>query len=86
MLGHQIFVSDFNGDRYLDIVFADHLKINLFVGDGNGNFEVHRVFSIENPLGQSWLGFGDLNGDGYEDIVYMDRLTDFQYIFLNTCE
>jgi hypothetical protein len=86
MLGHQIFVSDFNGDRYLDIVFADHLKINLFVGDGNGNFEIHPIFSIEKPLGQSWLGVGDLNGDGYEDIVYMDKLNDFQYIFLITCE
>jgi hypothetical protein len=83
----QIFVIDFNGDGYLDIGFGiAYDRWDLFVGDGNGNFEAQTVFSAIFSTAYPWLGVGDFNGDDYQDVIYVSGHLKTQDIFLNRCE
>ncbi|CAF1334145.1 unnamed protein product [Adineta steineri] len=83
----DMLVGDFNGDDYLDIAFGYHnCRINMFVGNGTGNFEEQYVISPGSLGGPSWVGVGDFNGDGYKDLICIGEKVNSQYIFLNTCK
>ncbi|CAF1463585.1 unnamed protein product [Adineta steineri] len=86
-MSHPFVISDFNGDCHLDIGFGKIGKrMDLFVGDGNGNFEVQTAFSSRFNTQFTWIGIGDFNGDGHEDIIEVDDNSLSQDVFLNTCK
>jgi len=64
-------VNDFNRDGYLDIatVTMSSYAVDIFFGDGNGNFETCRIFSTEFYGGFTSIVTGDFNADGYPDII-----------------
>jgi len=79
-----IIVSDFNNDTHLDIITITYIPytINIYMGYGNGQFEMYTMFSTEYTIGFISMIAGDLNGDGYEDIAVSTE-HDVQ-IFFNT--
>lgn len=79
-----VIVNDFNNDHHLDIAAATYVPstINIYFGDGNGNFEMYSMFSTDLYSGIGRINTADFNGDGYQDIV---AAFDFGIdIFLNT--
>jgi hypothetical protein len=84
---NRIFVSDFNGDRVLDIGFgrANH-GINVLLGYGNGNFELQRAISVTSYSEYAWIDIGDFNGDSYTDMIHIDSVNRTYHTFLNKCK
>ena len=70
-------VADFNGDGKLDLATVSTLGIDgqgaiqIFLGDGNGNFEVQRGI-YPASICPSSLTVGDFNGDGLLDLASDD--------------
>ncbi|CAF1564075.1 unnamed protein product [Adineta ricciae] len=85
---HQIYVSDFNGDQYLDIGFGlTDRTINILIGNGNGEFELEEAFSTrfeDDTL--TWIGIGDFNNDAFNDIIHVDVTSNSYDVFLNQCQ
>lgn len=74
-MGHgPLLIADFNQDGNLDIAAATpaahgFVFFTLYLGNGDGTFEVN-VFSLPSPLAQCIpLATGDLNGDGKPDLI-----------------
>lgn len=67
-------VADFNGDRLLDLVTANHDSgtIAILTGDGAGNFSVRILAVGNNPVVAMPV---DVNTDGTTDLVVTDRTT-----------
>src|SRR5262249_306930 len=60
-------LGDFNGDGNLDVGMAEFTgKIDLFLGDGNGNLAAPLAYGDQ---GQAAIASADFNHDGYPDIV-----------------
>lgn len=77
-------VSDFNSDGHLDIVTTtfNPYCLNVYFGDGNGNFEFYTIYSSELTSYTNYVAAGDFNGDGYQDILSTSQLG--LQIYLNT--
>jgi hypothetical protein len=68
-----IAVGDLNGDRYPDIVLAEHSgAITLFMNDGHGGFTVS-PFPTAGSFYSREVKLSDLNGDGRPDIVALSE-------------
>jgi hypothetical protein len=67
-------LADLNGDGHLDLILLGYLKsgIEIYVGDGKGNWTLHTTLPQARP-GQFMPGrdlvVGDLNHDGHLDLV-----------------
>ncbi len=66
-----IVVGDFNRDGNLDIATGNTTSNNIaiFLGNGNGTFNVSLVPTLNFPVS---LAVGDMNGDGIPDLVNVD--------------
>ncbi|CAF1446389.1 unnamed protein product [Adineta ricciae] len=85
-------VSDLNGDNYLDIVVTRYFPYMIygFLGDGNGNFRAHTIFTHTIYLNEFdgvafWIDVKDFNNDNCQDIISMTERLKTIDIFLNTC-
>jgi pimeloyl-ACP methyl ester carboxylesterase len=68
MFANSVLLSDVNGDGQLDLIAADPVTgINVFLGNGPGNFSVPLRFSADV---RPWFALtADFNGDGQPDIA-----------------
>jgi uncharacterized protein (TIGR03437 family) len=66
-LGHEIFITDLNGDGKPDIA-TDNVVI---LGNGDGTFRPVQ-YLLTASAGAASLACADLNGDGLPDLVYVD--------------
>jgi hypothetical protein len=65
-------LGDFNGDRSLDLITASDEGsplVQLFWGDGNGDFEEAQASPLQFAAGGKTIAVGDFNGDGVADAV-----------------
>src|SRR5690554_2213116 len=65
--------SDINGDTYPDLIVSGLVSNNnrsseMFINDGNGNFTLYPLNSIE-PISQGSISFGDVDGDSDNDLL-----------------
>lgn len=81
---NPVVISDFNSDSHLDIAAFTYspYSINIFFGDGHGNFIMNRIFSSESGSENDGILADDFNGDGYRDLISFSQ--SFLYLFLNT--
>jgi len=79
--GVQIAVADLNGDGKLDFVVVSEpsglapdpaSKLNVFLGNGNGTFQVGNVYDVSTTFSQNpaALAITDVNGDGKLDVLF----------------
>jgi hypothetical protein len=67
-------LAEFNGDGHLDLVLVGYQKaaIEIYFGDGKGNWALHKTLPESRP-GRTMPGravaVGDLNQDGHLDVV-----------------
>ncbi|CAF1238357.1 unnamed protein product [Adineta ricciae] len=80
-------VSDLNGDNYPDIIVTSlsPYMIHGFLGDGNGNFRAHTIYSNEIGSDEVWTDVKDFNNDNCQDIISVTDGLKTIDIFLNTC-
>ncbi|CAM4837980.1 unnamed protein product [Rotaria magnacalcarata] len=74
----SMIVYDINNDQNLDVIAADGLSnsVVLFLGDGNGSFDMREAFSIKNDhRGPYLIAVGNFNNDNQTDIVVTLYLT-----------
>lgn len=76
--------ADFNKDGHLDLVISDQDSNHVVVllGNGNGNFQGARNFSLAAGTGGFDVAVGDFNGDGNIDIAATTQLSDTVDILL----
>src|SRR5690554_1292390 len=65
--------SDINCDGNLDLIVSGLVSNNnrsceMFINDGNGNFSLYPLNSIE-PISQGSISFGDVDGDLDDDLL-----------------
>ncbi|CAF1315923.1 unnamed protein product, partial [Adineta steineri] len=67
----DIFVADFDGDKYLDIavVDSDSANIVIFVGYGDGSFSKHTMLPVVPDNKPEYFAIVDFNDDGALDIA-----------------
>ncbi|CAF1509935.1 unnamed protein product [Adineta steineri] len=67
----DIFVADFNGDKYLDIAVVDSMpaSILIFVGYGDGSFSKPTMLSVVPSSAPECFAIVDFNDDGQLDIA-----------------
>ena len=84
MLSYPLIITDFNNDGLLDIVTTTYnpSTLNIYFGDGNGNFELYTAFSSEALNYYTYIATVNFNDDNHPDIFIASTLG--VYIFLNT--
>ncbi|CAF1141652.1 unnamed protein product [Adineta steineri] len=73
----SVTISDFNGDGHADIAVANNKAVNvgIFLGRGNGTFEVQkRSFTFMGSY-PSHIVSGDFHGDAQQDVVISNGIT-----------
>ena len=67
----SIAVTDFNGDSHSDIAVVDddHRTVGVFLGHGNGSFDMQRRSLTGGGISPSYIAVGDFNEDIKQDIV-----------------
>ncbi|CAF0853554.1 unnamed protein product [Adineta steineri] len=68
---YSLAISDLNNDNKLDIIVANHgtNSVGLFLGQGNGAFEIQVIISTGYKSQPYSVAVHDLNNDTYMDIV-----------------
>jgi hypothetical protein len=66
----QIGKGDFNGDQRIDLVVGGPGGVQIFLGDGNGNFASRPLVSATAVTNH--LNVGDIDGDQNLDVTYMN--------------
>ncbi|CAF3910592.1 unnamed protein product [Adineta steineri] len=71
----DIFVADFNGDKYLDIAVVDSMpaSILVFVGYGNGSFSKPTMLPVVPSSAPECFAIVDFNDDGQLDIAVKNK-------------
>lgn len=67
--GKQVGKGDFNGDQQLDLVVGGPGGLQVFLGDGAGNFAAQPLVSTASV--SNHLLVGDIDGDQRLDVTYM---------------
>ncbi|CAF4698866.1 unnamed protein product [Rotaria socialis] len=72
-------VGDFNDDNYMNLVVpcTQDLTMHIFLGYGNGSFQLPIISQIEELLGNT--AGGDLNDDSHADIVVCNIIVSGPY-------
>jgi hypothetical protein len=79
-------VADFNGDGNLDIAATDYTTglVQLFNGDGTGNFTVGTSFNTDLASNEPYgVYVGDFNNDGHPDLAIANYIGSDIAILLN---
>ncbi|CAF4083012.1 unnamed protein product, partial [Adineta steineri] len=68
---YRLVVTDFNNDNYIDIVvaFFSSSEVAIYFNDGNGNFELSRLYSTDSGSNPYGLAIADLNHDNQLEII-----------------
>ncbi|CAF1116554.1 unnamed protein product [Adineta ricciae] len=84
----SLVAADFNGDRYLDVAFANDFTgdIGIMLGNGNGTFKAQTRYSVGNSSTPELLKTGDFNNDGRLDMAVGTFASAELIILWNTCE
>jgi hypothetical protein len=61
----NVLVGDFNGDGKLDLIAGDGLVTYVYLGNGDGTFNLSQTYDF----GGGTIRVGDFNGDGKLDLV-----------------
>ena len=79
-----MFVDDFDGDAYLDIIVSNRESANIivFLGNGNGLFENQIIHAVD--FRPSMISGGDFNNDGLFDIVVEDDWNNYIHVLLHS--
>lgn len=77
------YLVDVNNDKIFDIITSSPESVNVFLGDGSGNYQLYQnIYSLGNII----FAKGDFNGDGFVDLIakgsYGEFGTDFFWITL----
>lgn len=67
--------GDFNGDGYLDLVWVDTARKQVWLWLGRSDGLYTSVFVRSYPAGWSIAGVGDMNGDGRSDLLWHNATT-----------
>ena len=65
-------IVDLNGDNYGDVIVHDLAgwSVNVFLGHGNGSFEMQKLSFVRTLLYPTSLAFGDINEDKIQDLIF----------------
>lgn len=69
---NSITITDFNGDTYLDIAVVNVLdrNIGIFLGHGNGTFDMQKTFFTGGGINPMYIAVGDFNDDTHQDAAF----------------
>ena len=81
---YPLTITDFNNDGHLDVVTTTNTPsaLNIYFGDGNGNFELYTAFSSEAISYYTYIATVNFNDDNYPDIFFVSEIG--VYVLLNT--
>ncbi len=80
----QATTADFNLDGKVDIAVTDGIDVEVFLGQGNGNFLPPQTYTVKTNESAAAIVAADMNNDGYPDlIVTVPHNSPNVYVFLN---
>lgn len=71
--GHNLLVSDFNGDGNPDLAYCTDSSIGILLGNGDGTFQSPTYYNVTSAAeGSFTFAAGDFNSDGKTDLIVSD--------------